>query len=46
VVDELNWGKIPRAWTIVEAMVTGSARLRATPEARCEAEEACCAASA
>jgi ubiquinone/menaquinone biosynthesis C-methylase UbiE len=42
VVDELNWDRIPRAWSIVEAMITGRAR----PSGKiveCVAGPSCCA---
>ncbi len=26
IIEELNWGQIPQAWSIVEAMITGRAR--------------------
>jgi ubiquinone/menaquinone biosynthesis C-methylase UbiE len=35
-VEELKNGRIPKAWSIVEAMITGRARRQDAPKAECE----------
>jgi ubiquinone/menaquinone biosynthesis C-methylase UbiE len=41
VVEELQHGRIPRIWKIVEAMITGRARRRETPSKDCGSATHC-----